>query len=56
MAVTLRDKGIPLPGAILSVTPWYDMEMRDGTLKSNAETDALLHAVVGNVSRVLDRR
>ncbi len=42
LAVSLRAKGIPLPGAILSVTPWYDMEMRSKTLKSNAETDALL--------------
>jgi acetyl esterase/lipase len=31
-----------LPGAILSVTPWYDVEMRSATLESNAETDMLL--------------
>jgi epsilon-lactone hydrolase len=42
LAVTLRDKGIPQPGAILSITPWYDMEMTNATLKSNAENDALL--------------
>jgi len=42
LAVSLRDKGIPLPGAILAVTPWYDMEMRSKTLESNAESDALL--------------
>jgi epsilon-lactone hydrolase len=42
LAVTLRDKGVPLPGAILSVTPWYDMEMKNETLESNADTDALL--------------
>jgi monoterpene epsilon-lactone hydrolase len=42
LAVTLRDKGVPLPGAILSVSPWYDMEMRNETLDSNADTDALL--------------
>jgi monoterpene epsilon-lactone hydrolase len=40
--VTLRNEGVPLPGAILSVSPWYDMEMRNETLESNAETDALL--------------
>jgi monoterpene epsilon-lactone hydrolase len=40
--VTLRDKGAPLPAAILSVSPWYDMEMKNETLESNAETDALL--------------
>jgi monoterpene epsilon-lactone hydrolase len=42
LAVTLRDKGVSLPGAILSITPWYDMEMKNETLESNAETDALL--------------
>jgi monoterpene epsilon-lactone hydrolase len=42
LAVTLRNEGVPLPGAILSVSPWYDMEMRNETLESNAETDALL--------------
>ena len=42
LAVSLRAKGIPLPAAILAVTPWYDMEMTSETLKSNAENDALL--------------
>jgi acetyl esterase/lipase len=38
LAVTLRDKGAPLPAAILSVSPWYDMEMKNETLESNAAT------------------
>src|SRR6516225_3047507 len=42
LAVTLRDKGAPLPAAILSLTPWYDMEMTNETLESNAETDKLI--------------
>src|SRR5215813_4851869 len=42
LAVTLRDKGAVLPAAILSVSPWYDIEMKNETLDSNAETDALL--------------
>jgi len=42
LAVTLRDKGGPLPAAILAVSPWYDMEMKNETWESNAETDALL--------------
>jgi acetyl esterase/lipase len=42
LAVTLRDKGAPLPAAVLSVSPWYDMEMNNKTLESNAVTDALL--------------
>ena len=40
--VTLREKGVPLPAAILSVSPWYDMEAKNETLDSNAETDALI--------------
>ena len=42
LALTLRDKGAPLPAAILSVSPWYDIEMTNETWESNAETDALL--------------
>src|SRR3989449_2162 len=42
LAVTLRDKGLPLPAAILSVSPWYDLEMKDETWESNAATDVLL--------------
>jgi len=45
LAVTLRDKGIPLPAAILSVSPWYDMEAKNETLDSNAGTDALISRV-----------
>lgn len=42
LALTLRAKGLPLPGAILSISPWYDMELKNETLENNAETDALL--------------
>ena len=42
LAVTLRDKGVPLPAAILSVSPWYDLEMKNETWESNAATDVLL--------------
>lgn len=42
LAVRLREKGVPLPAAILSVSPWYDMEAKNQTLDSNAETDALI--------------
>ncbi len=41
LAVTLRDKGVPLPAAILSVSPWYDLEMKNETWESNAATDVL---------------
>ena len=42
LAVRLRDKGVPLPAAILSISPWFDMEMKDVTLETNADTDKLL--------------
>jgi epsilon-lactone hydrolase len=42
LAVTLREKGVPLPAAILSISPWYDMEAKNETLETNAETDALI--------------
>src|SRR5580700_7132305 len=42
LAVTLREKGVPLPAAILSISPWYDMEEKNATLDSIAETDALI--------------
>jgi epsilon-lactone hydrolase len=42
LAVTMRDEGAPLPAAILSISPWYDMEIKNETITSNAETDKLL--------------
>ena len=42
LAVTLRDKGDQLPAAILSVSPWHDMEIKNQTMEANAATDALI--------------
>src|SRR5215470_17251625 len=42
LAVALRNKGAPLPAAILSISPWYDMELRNETIESNSKTDKLL--------------
>ena len=42
VAITLRDQGAPLPGAILSVSAWYDIELKNPALRANAETDAVL--------------
>jgi acetyl esterase/lipase len=42
LAVRLRDKGARVPAAILSMSPWYDMELKNKTLDSNAQTDKLL--------------
>ena len=38
----LRDRRAPLPGAILSMSPWYDMELKNQTLESKAQTDEIL--------------
>ena len=42
LAVALRSKRASLPAAILSVSPWYDMELKNETIESNAKTDKLL--------------
>jgi epsilon-lactone hydrolase len=42
VAVRLRDKGAPLPAAILAVSPWFDFELKNPTVDGNAETDKLL--------------
>jgi epsilon-lactone hydrolase len=39
MVMDLRDKGEPMPCAILTVSPWYDMEFRSETYVTNSETD-----------------
>jgi len=38
----LRDEGRPLPAAIVAMSPWYDLEATEGTLDTNAATDAFL--------------
>lgn len=43
----LRDLGEPLPAAIVALSPWYDMEHKGETLRSNAATDALLRPGLG---------
>ena len=42
LAIELRKKRVPVPAAILSVSAWYDMELKNDTIKSNAKTDKLL--------------
>jgi acetyl esterase/lipase len=42
VAVKLRDKGAPLPAAILAVSPFFDFELKNPTVDGNAETDKLL--------------
>jgi epsilon-lactone hydrolase len=42
LAIRQRDQGMPLPAAILSVSGWFDIELTNRTLESNAETDKSL--------------
>jgi len=42
LAIRLRDQSIALPAAILSISAWYDPELKNPTLKSNAATDKIL--------------
>jgi acetyl esterase/lipase len=41
LALALRSKRGAMPTAILSVAPWYDMELDSGTIESNARNDKL---------------
>ncbi|MGP3919371.1 alpha/beta hydrolase fold domain-containing protein [Nonomuraea sp. 10N515B] len=42
MALRLRDKKQPLPGAIVSISPWCDLEIANETIATNAGTDKIL--------------
>ncbi|MDX3611978.1 alpha/beta hydrolase [Streptomyces europaeiscabiei] len=42
LALRLRDKKQPLPGAIVSISPWCDLEIADETITANAGTDKIL--------------
>ncbi|MFD3499463.1 alpha/beta hydrolase [Streptomyces sp. NPDC058676] len=42
LALRLRDKKQPLPGAIVSISPWCDLEIANETMVSKAETDKIL--------------
>jgi acetyl esterase/lipase len=42
LVLKVRDDGLPLPAAILPMSPWLDMEHLGKTLESNAATDALV--------------
>src|SRR5215471_13759138 len=42
LAIELRNKGVAMPAAILSVSGLYDMELKSDTIKSNAKNDKLL--------------
>lgn len=43
LPLRLRDNQKPLPGAIVSISPWCDLEIGNPTMESNAETDKILN-------------
>jgi monoterpene epsilon-lactone hydrolase len=51
----LRGAGRELPGALVGISPWYDMEVDGPTLVSNAATDVLVSvdATKGNAAMYL---
>ena len=42
MAIRLRDQGAPMPGAILAMSAWCDLELKNPTLETNAGSDKML--------------
>ena len=42
LALTLQRKNAPLPGAVLSMSPWFDMELKNESIDTNASLDKLL--------------
>src|SRR5260221_12382886 len=42
LALTLQRKNAPLPGAVLSMAPWFDMELKHKSIETNASLDKML--------------
>ncbi|MGH3636589.1 MAG: alpha/beta hydrolase [Mycobacterium sp.] len=42
IALALRERGRPLPGRVVALSPWLDMENNGETLDTNAATDRLI--------------
>jgi epsilon-lactone hydrolase len=42
LALTLQPKNAPLPGAVLSMSPWFDMELKHKSIETNASLDKML--------------
>ena len=41
-ALALRERGKPVPGSVIALSPWLDMENKGETLVTNDATDALI--------------
>jgi epsilon-lactone hydrolase len=42
LALTLQRKNAPLPGAVLSMSPWFDMDLKNASIDTNASLDKML--------------
>lgn len=42
VALRLRDSGKELPGAIVSISPWADLQIANPAIEANADTDKVL--------------
>jgi epsilon-lactone hydrolase len=42
LPLTLQRQNAPLPGAVLSMSPWFDMELKNGSIDTNASLDKML--------------
>jgi acetyl esterase/lipase len=40
--VNLRDQDLALPGCAVAISPWVDLEMRGGSIRSRAEVDPMV--------------
>ncbi|WP_197381838.1 alpha/beta hydrolase [Mycolicibacterium mengxianglii] len=50
LALRLRVRGEPLPGAILSISPWADVTLSGASIEANASADKLPPAMCWNSS------
>ncbi|MFF9346278.1 alpha/beta hydrolase [Streptomyces sp. NPDC014734] len=55
MTLTLRRDGRPLPGRVLTMSPWLNMENTGATIETNNDTDFLItrEGLAGNIGRYL---
>ena len=44
LALAARDRGIPLPGAIVLMSPWTDLALTGQSLRANAAADPMMNA------------
>lgn len=40
--IALRDAGLPLPAALVLLSPWVDLSLSGNTIKTHAAQDAML--------------